>query len=89
MKLSTVWIFFFGADWKFLALCTGIEAANARYSCIWCKCPSEDRYDIRKTWSFKNIEEGARTIEEIQRLSALSKKGEAKNLVVPGNPCFL
>ena len=74
MKLNSV-EFFFGADWKFLALCTGIEAANARYSCIWCKCPSEDRYDIRKTWSFKNIEEGARTIEEIQRLS---KRGSEK-----------
>ena len=33
--------FFIGADWKFLALCVGIEAANAKYSCIWCICQSD------------------------------------------------
>ena len=33
--------YFLGADWKFLALCVGIEAANAKYSCIWCTCPSK------------------------------------------------
>lgn len=38
--------FFLGADWKFLALCVGIEAANAKHSCIMCVCPSEDRHDI-------------------------------------------
>ena len=26
--------YFIGADWKFLAMCTGIEAANAKYSCV-------------------------------------------------------
>ena len=66
--------FFLGADWKFLALCVGIEAANAKYSCIWCVCPSEDRHDISKVWSITNEQEGARTIEEIQRLARLNKR---------------
>lgn len=67
--------FFLGADWKYLALIIGIEAANARYSCIWCTCPSEDRHDISKEWSFRDKDKGARTIEDIQRLAALKKRG--------------
>ena len=63
----------FGADLKFLALCTGIGAANSKYACIWCKCPSEDRHDITKKWSINDVKEGARTIDEIKKLSALPK----------------
>ena len=37
--------FFLGADMKFLAICLGIQAANAKYSCIWCKCPAGERYN--------------------------------------------
>lgn len=70
--------FFLGADWKYLALIIGIEAANARYSCIWCTCPSEDRHDISKEWSFRDKDKGARTIEDIQRLAALKKRGSVK-----------
>ena len=70
--------FFLGADWKFLALVVGIEAANARYSCIWCTCPSEERFDISKEWSFTDKEKGARTIEDIRRLTALKKRGSEK-----------
>ena len=57
---------FFCANWKFLALCVGIDAANATYSCIWCKCPSTTRHDLTKTWSITNPNEGARSIEEIK-----------------------
>ena len=32
-------------------MCTGIEAANSTYPCVWCKCPSTDRHDLKKTWS--------------------------------------
>ncbi len=68
--------FYLGADLKFLALCMGIEAANAKYSCIWCTCPAEDRYNINKIWSIKHKEHGARTIEDIKKLSI--KKGKQK-----------
>ena len=33
---------FLNADMKFLAICLGIEAANATYSYVWCKCPATD-----------------------------------------------
>lgn len=58
--------YFFCADWKFLALCVGIDAANATYACIWCKCPNCDRHDVKKTWSLTDPNQGARSIEEIQ-----------------------
>ena len=63
---------------KFLALCSGIEAVNSRFACLWCKCPSEYRYDITNKWSIRNTDEGARTIKEIQELAKLpkSKKNE-------------
>ena len=64
---------FLGADLKFLALCTSIGGANSKYACIWCKCPSADRHDIKRKWSINNITEGARTIDEIKFLSALPK----------------
>ena len=63
---------FLGADLKFLALCTGLSAANSKYAYIWCKCPSEDRH-ITKKWSINDVEKGARTIDEIQKLLALPK----------------
>ena len=67
--------YFLGGGWKFLAICLGIKAANACYSCIWwCKCPSTDRYDLNKQWSISDVSKDARTIEEIQNLSKLVKK---------------
>lgn len=57
--------YFFCSDMKFLAIVYGIEAATAIYSCVWCKCPSSDRYDMTKKWSFSNKEKGARTNDDI------------------------
>ena len=48
--------YFFGADMKFLAICMGIESASSTYSCIWCKCPAVDRYDIHRTWSVTKVQ---------------------------------
>ena len=55
--------FFLGADMKFVAIYLGLEAANATYSCIWCKCLAGERHDTSKLWY--TTEDGARTIEEI------------------------
>ena len=66
--------FFLAADWKFLAQIIGIEAATARYFCIWCKCPAEDHH-IVDTWSMEDTKKGARTIEEIQTLARTKKRG--------------
>ncbi|PKC67045.1 hypothetical protein RhiirA1_418594 [Rhizophagus irregularis] len=29
---------YFSSDWKFLAICLGMNAANAQYFCLWCDC---------------------------------------------------
>ena len=57
--------YFLGGDLKFLALVCGINAANGTYSCVWCKCPASDRWDMTRSWSFTNTSQGARTISEI------------------------
>ena len=66
------------ADWKFLTICVGIDAANATYACIWCKCPSSDRHDISKTWSLTDPGKGARSIEEIQNCAKKRKNTKDK-----------
>ena len=71
--------FFLGADCKFLALCIGLEAAIARYSCIWCVCPSEDRHDH---WSINLLILDLRILDGIEKckLQALDKS-RATNVV--------
>jgi len=57
---------FLGGDWKFLALVCGLKAANADFSCIWCKCHAHDRWNMDMDWSLSDVSKGARTIEEIK-----------------------
>lgn len=51
--------YFLRTNWKFLVLIVGIEAATAKYFCIWCNCAAEDR----STWSMEDTEKGTWTIE--------------------------
>ena len=55
--------YFLGGDRKFLAICSGLKAANSSYSCVWCKCPNTERHNLQKTWSISDGNKGARTIE--------------------------
>ena len=64
---------YLGGDWKFLAMVCGIGNAISEFPCIWCKCQSCDKFDVTKEWSMTDPSKGARTTEEITRLS--SKKG--------------
>ena len=80
--------FFLGADLKFLAICMGIEAANSTFSCIWCKCPSGERYKQDVVWSVTDTDYGARTISEIQRLSCLKKTKNNQKYGCIRNPLF-
>ena len=81
MQLSTIVVdgheftvnLYLGGDWKFLAVLCGIDAVNAHYSCIWCKCPSNERHNMEKPWSVIEVTQGARTVDEISRLSKLPK----------------
>ena len=68
----------------------GTEAANSRFACIWCKCPSEDRYDVTKKWSIQNENEGARTIENIIQCAKLPKTKNTimRSVVAFGSPYF-
>ena len=59
---------------KFLAISCGLEAANAEYACIWCKCPKGKRDDMTLEWSLTDVNKGARTIEEIAMKSTLGKQ---------------
>ena len=65
--------FFLGGDMKFLAIVCGIDAANSKYSCVWCKCSSADRWDMSKNWSAFDITKGARTNNEIEEYCKLPK----------------
>ena len=69
--------FFLGGDMKFLLLACGLNSANSEYSCIWCKCPSRQRFDTSKLWSVIDPEKGARTISEIKELASKPKRQRA------------
>ena len=72
--------YFLGGDWKFLALVTGIDSACCRHSCIWCKCPTQERHLTDKQWSLSDVSLGARTIEENMELSRLPKSKKKFNV---------
>ena len=57
--------YFLGGDWKFLACVCGLGAANSNCACIWCKCPKEQRFDIKKKWSLTSKNQGARCNDDI------------------------
>lgn len=63
--------FFMGGDWKFLAMVTGIDSASCAYSCIWCKCKADERYDADREWSISDPSKGARSTHENITLSPL------------------
>ena len=78
--------YFLGGDWKFLTICLGIKAANACYLCIWCKCPSIDRYDLNKQWSISDVSKDTRKFRICQ---SWRRKGTLKLLVVYDHHFFL
>ena len=79
--------FFFGADWKFLALCCGIEAANAKYSCT---------NALQKTAMIHKrdglLRKKRPALEQLKKFSVSQcclKEEELTDLVVLGSLCFL
>ncbi len=66
--------YFLGGDWKFLAICTGIDAATCTYACIWCKCSKENLPNVGSGWSITDTTKGARTVEENTELGQKRKK---------------
>ncbi|RIB11958.1 hypothetical protein C2G38_2202024 [Gigaspora rosea] len=37
---------YFSSDWKFLAICLGMNTANSKYFCPWCSCNKENLTNI-------------------------------------------
>ena len=70
--------FYLGGDWKFLAMVCGLDSANSKYSCIWCTCPKEERYNTAKEWSIQDTEKGARSIASIISASKLPARSPRK-----------
>ena len=68
--------YFLGGDMKFLALVCGIDSTTCTHSCIWCKCPKEERHNMKLKWSITDTQKGARTVEEMTTLSKLRKNNK-------------
>ena len=66
--------YYLGGDWKFLAMCTGVDSATSTYACIWCHCPAAERHFTRCDWSLTNEGSGARTIEETIEIANSHRK---------------
>ena len=69
-------IFYFAADWKMLAQSLGLQSANSKYPCIWCKCCKDQFYDIDKEWSITDTSKGCRTHEEHMKTIHLDSKDQ-------------
>ena len=73
--------YFLGGDWKFLAIICRLDATNSTYSCIWCKCPASERWNMDLDWSITDTAKGARTIEEIMTLAKKTQVSPALQLL--------
>ena len=77
-------VYYMGGDLKFLNIICGLDSCASKYSCIWCKCPSDQRYDTKKLWSMVDINKGgARTVKEIEECSKKRSKSEKYNCSNP------
>jgi hypothetical protein len=47
-----------------LAHLLGIQSANSKYPCVWCKCNKEEFFKVDKEWSITDPNLGCRTHEE-------------------------
>ena len=72
-------VFYLGGDLKFRNVVSGLDSCCCTYSCVFCKCPKQECYDVTKTWSVSDQVYGARTIEENEAYSKLKKKKQAYN----------
>ena len=72
--------FYLGGDLKFLNLVCGIDSNSSKYSCLWCTCPADQRYDMTKEWSMADSNKGARTVAGISKCAVLKSK-ENRNLI--------
>ena len=63
---------YLGGDMKFISIVLGLTTAfgSAHYPCPWCKCKRSSFRDYKSmAFSIKNIEMGARTLDEANNRS--------------------
>lgn len=60
---------FLGGDMKFLLLALGLNAANSKYACLYCKIAKEDRYDMTKDEMYYWGQSMVRSIVDMKKLS--------------------
>ncbi len=72
--------YYLGADWKFLAIVTGIGSASCEHACIWCKCKASEQCDLDMEWSVCDPSSGARTITENVALFQLPRSRKQYNV---------
>ncbi|RHZ77188.1 hypothetical protein Glove_184g131 [Diversispora epigaea] len=62
---------YFSSDWKFLAICLGLNSANSKYFCPWCMCSKNQLGDLNKDWNIeKNMDEISRNYININVVSS-------------------
>jgi hypothetical protein len=64
-------ILYYAGDWKMLAHSLGIQSANSKYPCVWCKCCKDDFTDKSLEWSISDPLKGARSHEELIKIVQL------------------
>ncbi|CAG8757775.1 13269_t:CDS:1 [Cetraspora pellucida] len=49
---NTLWHFglYFSSNWKFLAICLGLNSANSNHFCAWCLCSKCEIGNIKQDW---------------------------------------
>ena len=75
--------YYLGGDLEFLNMVCGIDSCSSKFSCLWCKCPSEERYNTALAWSMVEEKHGARTNQEISSMAAIKSKSNKFNCSNP------
>ncbi|PKC57799.1 hypothetical protein RhiirA1_497283 [Rhizophagus irregularis] len=57
---------YFSSDWKFLAICLGLNGPTSNFFCPWCSCSKHQHGDLSKDWRIeKNMEQIATRYEDV------------------------
>ncbi len=78
-------VFYYGADWKNLALILGLQGANSKFPCVWCKCLKEDFHKLDQDWSIIDRKYGARSHEEREAILNYNPSENNKNEILTYN----
>ncbi|RHZ46300.1 hypothetical protein Glove_627g48 [Diversispora epigaea] len=70
-------ILYFSSDWKFLAICLGLNSANSKYFCPWCLCSKNQIGDL-KHGLFNNMTRKV-ILDEMKRLKVFFQFWENKD----------